>query len=146
MKGIRTLNARLNEIEAACEREYFAMDEYANCSTPVWDCYCQDKREALEMTTDTDEMREIINSTNVDDFVDWVRANVVPEDEECEGEEYGMFMEDWWKHLGCYDRSDASGFFYDEDDADFLQITDDWWESLSCDERAEVYNEYFSEC
>lgn len=81
MKKVRKLNARLNEIEADCQREYFAMDEYANCEEPVWDLYVEAKEAAYTIAQDAEEKKEVINSVNVEDFVDWLRANVTPDEE-----------------------------------------------------------------
>ncbi len=57
-------------------------------------------------------------------------------------------IEDWWRHLGTYDRQQASGYLlenYDGETAIYLEATDEWWESLSEEQKLEVYNEYFEE-
>lgn len=54
-------------------------------------------------------------------------------------------IEEWWMHLGCYDRQQASGLEYNNDAADYLSRTDDWWDNLNDSEKEEVYNDYFSE-
>lgn len=55
-------------------------------------------------------------------------------------------IENWWKHLGCYDREQASNIEYDNVDCGkFLTETDDWWDSLTDKEKENVYEEFFSE-
>ena len=57
-------------------------------------------------------------------------------------------IEDWWRHLGTYDRQQVSGYLlenYDGETAIYLEATDEWWESLSEKQKLEVYNEYFEE-
>ena len=54
-------------------------------------------------------------------------------------------VESWWKHNGCYDREQASGYPYDGKAEDYLMKTDVWWETLTDDEKIEVYEEFFSE-
>lgn len=61
-------------------------------------------------------------------------------------------IEDWWRHLGTYDRMIASGILsntthaWNETDAqDYLQVTDGWWDGLSKREKLEVYNDFFDE-
>lgn len=65
---------------------------------------------------------------------------------------YNYIIEDWWKHLGCYDREEVSHIPYatwegvEKDVQDYLIETDDWWNNLSYSQRAEVYNDFFDEC
>lgn len=59
-------------------------------------------------------------------------------------------VENWWKHTGCYDREQASGFPYirngkKEPIGDYLAKTDVWWLTLTDDEKIKVYEEFFSE-
>ena len=54
-------------------------------------------------------------------------------------------VESWWKHNGCYDREQASGYPYDGKAEDYLAKTDVWWETLTDDEKINVYEEFFSE-
>lgn len=62
---------------------------------------------------------------------------------------YNYIIEDWWRHLGCYDREEVSGIVYDNSDStkvgDFLTATDDWWDNLSYSQREEVYNDFFDD-
>ena len=56
-------------------------------------------------------------------------------------------IEDWWRHLGCFDREQVTDIpYYGQDQInDYLYATDDWWDSLTDDEKLEKYNEFFSE-
>ena len=55
-------------------------------------------------------------------------------------------VESWWKHNGCYDREQATGYPYDGKDAGkYLLQTDLWWDTLTDDEKIRVYEEFFSE-
>jgi hypothetical protein len=59
---------------------------------------------------------------------------------------YNHNIEDWWRHLGCYDREQASGISYVKGHtAIHLQLTDAWWESLSNEQKAEVYEDFLNE-
>jgi len=62
---------------------------------------------------------------------------------------YNHNIEDWWRHLGCYDREQASGILYVKNGSTkigaYLEDTDCWWNSLTNQEKAEIYNEFFSE-
>ena len=55
------------------------------------------------------------------------------------------FLNDWWRHCGCYDREQASNIPYDGNVADYLTKTDEWWFNLTHYDRQEVYEEFFSE-
>lgn len=59
--------------------------------------------------------------------------------------QYNHIIENWWKHLGCYDREQASDFTYEGNSCTYLQITDDWWDSLTFEEKEQVYEEFFNE-
>ena len=54
-------------------------------------------------------------------------------------------IEEWWRHLGCWGREQATGIKYNHQFDDYLNITDDWWDSLTEDERLEMYNDFFEE-
>ena len=61
---------------------------------------------------------------------------------------YNHKIEDWWRHLGTYDRERVSGYHSTAlcfNVAQFLFVTDEWWESLTDDEKTEIYEEFFSE-
>lgn len=53
-------------------------------------------------------------------------------------------IEDWWRHNGCWDREQASGIAYNEED-DYLSITDNWWDSLTMQEKEQVFNDFFED-
>lgn len=55
-------------------------------------------------------------------------------------------IENWWKHLGCYDREQASNIAYYGQDEDYLAKTDNWWDNLSSTQKEEAYEEFFDEC
>lgn len=58
-------------------------------------------------------------------------------------------IESWWRHLGCWDREQASGIPYEDFDGEaglYLESTDDWWYGLDTVEKFEVYEAYFDEC
>ena len=57
-------------------------------------------------------------------------------------------IESWWRHLGTWDREQASGILlenFDGETAIYLESTDDWWEGLTENERLHTYNEFFDE-
>lgn len=57
-------------------------------------------------------------------------------------------IEDWWRHLGCFGRKQASPIYWAstiEDGSDYLQKTDEWWEKLTDEQKLDVYNEFFDE-
>ena len=55
-------------------------------------------------------------------------------------------IEDWWRHLGCYDREQASGKPYVNGHIQiYLELTDNWWKSLTEEQTLDVYNEFFGE-
>ena len=54
-------------------------------------------------------------------------------------------IEDWWRHNGCYDREQASGIPYEENEDNYLEITDEWWNSLTDGEKERVYDDFFEE-
>jgi hypothetical protein len=59
---------------------------------------------------------------------------------------YNHNIEDWWRHLGTFDRQNASFliFFSTQEDAtDYLKRTDEWWESLTNEQKAKVYEDFF---
>ena len=61
---------------------------------------------------------------------------------------YNHNIEDWWRHLGTWDRQQASGypfFQYLHNPSTYIEATDEWWESLSAEQKEEIYNEFFSE-
>lgn len=61
---------------------------------------------------------------------------------------YNHNIEDWWRHLGTFDRQNASPLIFmstHEDACDYLQRTDEWWESLTNEQKAKVYEDFFSE-
>lgn len=62
---------------------------------------------------------------------------------------YNQIVEDWWKHAGCYDRSEVCDTVpYSGKTTDipqYLTDTDEWWENLSYDEREAVYEDFFAE-
>lgn len=58
-------------------------------------------------------------------------------------------IEGWWRHLGIWDREQASGILYEDYDGEqglYLESTDDWWYGLTPKKKLEVYNEFFAEC
>ena len=60
------------------------------------------------------------------------------------------FLNEWWRHNGCYDREQASGIPYirngkKEPIGDYLAKTDEWWFNLTHYDRQKVYEEFFSE-
>ena len=61
---------------------------------------------------------------------------------------YNHIIEDWWRHLGIWDREQASGYLVENYDGEtdlYLEATDEWWESLSYEQKQEVYDEFFDE-
>jgi len=57
-------------------------------------------------------------------------------------------IESWWRHLGTWDREQASGILLENFDGEteiYLESTDDWWEGLTEKERLHTYNEFFEE-
>lgn len=61
---------------------------------------------------------------------------------------YNHGIEDWWRHLGIWDRQQASGYLYENYDGEtqiYLEATDEWWESLSGAQKRDVFMEFFSE-
>lgn len=59
---------------------------------------------------------------------------------------YNHTIEDWWRHLGCYDREQASGIAYVKGHPQIhLQLTDKWWNALTNEKKEEIYEEFFSE-
>lgn len=54
---------------------------------------------------------------------------------------YNHILEDWWRHLGCYSREQASGIRYSPEVVEkYLEITDNWWNVLSLKEKERVYH------
>ena len=58
---------------------------------------------------------------------------------------YNHNIEDWWRHLGCWDRESVSGISYLDNRDNMLDITDSWWNRLSAEEKGNVYEEFFDE-
>jgi len=58
---------------------------------------------------------------------------------------YNHDIENWWRHLGCYDRQQASGIAYLGDTSTFLFETDNWWDGLDGQTRQQVYDNFFDE-
>lgn len=61
---------------------------------------------------------------------------------------YNHNIEDWWRHCGCYDREEASPFYWEKAKVsaqEFLDMTDKWWNNLSDKDKQFVYEEFFSE-
>lgn len=55
-------------------------------------------------------------------------------------------IEDWWRHLGCYDREQVSGEPYVKGHIQiYLELTDYWWGSLTNEKKKEIYEEFFNE-
>ena len=57
-------------------------------------------------------------------------------------------IEEWWRHLGCFDRKQVSPVYWAsmvEDACDYLERTDCWWDSLTEEQKLEAYNEFFDE-
>ena len=57
------------------------------------------------------------------------------------------FIEDWWRHNGCWDREQASGISYKKNKIsveDYLDITDAWWMGLSKNEKIAIYDDFFN--
>lgn len=57
-------------------------------------------------------------------------------------------VESWWRHLGIWDREQASGILYEDFDGEteiYLDTTDEWWDGLTKKRKVEVYNEFFEE-
>ena len=60
--------------------------------------------------------------------------------------EYNHIIEDWWRHLGLWDRQEVSGYKIDNHTTEvYLEATDEWWESLSYEQKAQVYEDFFNE-
>lgn len=57
---------------------------------------------------------------------------------------YDQIIEEWWRHLGTYDRGIITGMACN-DISDFLCKTDEWWESLLATEKENIYNDFFDE-
>ena len=53
-------------------------------------------------------------------------------------------VEDWWRHNGCWEREQASGIPYNEED-EYLSITDRWWASLTDKEKEQVFIDFFED-
>lgn len=60
------------------------------------------------------------------------------------GNMYMYTIEHWWKHLGSYDRAQASGIAYNKEN-NYLIITDDWWDNLTDIQKKSIYETYFEE-
>jgi hypothetical protein len=63
---------------------------------------------------------------------------------------YNHSIEEWWRHLGTYDREQVSDIPYirngkKEPIGKYLKETDDWWDGLTNNQKLEAYNEFFSE-
>lgn len=59
---------------------------------------------------------------------------------------YNHEIEDWWRHLGTFDRQNATPLIFaslHEDAIDYLRRTDEWWESLTQKEKEDVYFDFF---
>ncbi len=57
-------------------------------------------------------------------------------------------IESWWRHLGLWDRQDASGIRvedYDGETSLYMESTDDWWDGLTEAQKLEVYEDFFNE-
>lgn len=61
---------------------------------------------------------------------------------------YNHIIEDWWRHLGTWDRQQASGILVENFDGEtdlYLDATDRWWDSLTFEEKEQTYVEFFVE-
>ena len=55
-------------------------------------------------------------------------------------------IEEWWRHLGLWDRQEVSGYKIDNHTTEvYLEVTDEWWDSLTDDEKKQVYEDFFAE-
>ena len=57
-------------------------------------------------------------------------------------------IESWWRHLGCWDREQASGILVEDFDGEtelYLDATDRWWDNLDTVDKFEVYESFFDE-
>lgn len=54
-------------------------------------------------------------------------------------------LQQWWKHLGCYDRQQVSNIPYDGNAQDYLQKTDCWWNEQQSEAQQQAFEEFFSE-
>lgn len=57
---------------------------------------------------------------------------------------YNHIIEDWWRHLGTYDREQVIGLDC-HDVQQFLTYTDIWWSGLSYEEKEKIYEDFFDE-
>ncbi len=57
---------------------------------------------------------------------------------------YNHIIEDWWRHLGIYDREEVKGLNC-HDVQQFLTDTDNWWNGLSYEEKEKIYEDFFDE-
>ena len=54
-------------------------------------------------------------------------------------------IESWWRHLGCYDREQASGLPYEPENAStYLDYTDNWWKRQSDEQKKEIFTTFFT--
>ena len=61
---------------------------------------------------------------------------------------YNHIIEDWWRHLGTYDREQVSHYPYKdfgEDTGWYLSVTDEWWDGLTDEDKAKIYEDFFDE-
>lgn len=61
---------------------------------------------------------------------------------------YNHIIEDWWRHLGLWDRQEVSGYLlenYDGETQIYLESTDEWWESLTYEQKTKAYEDFFTE-
>lgn len=65
---------------------------------------------------------------------------------------YNHNIEDWWRHLGTYDREQVSGLSPQNYKQKpyftiglFLSATDIWWNGLTDEEKAKIYEDFFDE-
>lgn len=62
-----------------------------------------------------------------------------------EEHEYNHIIEDWWKHLGSYDRQVALQMHDVMDVQEVFKVTDDIWDGLSFKVKREIYENSLSE-
>ena len=53
---------------------------------------------------------------------------------------YNHIIEDWWRHLGTYDREQVSHYPY----KDFGEDTG-WYLSVTDEDKAKIYEDFFDE-
>jgi len=57
---------------------------------------------------------------------------------------YNHNIEDWWRHLGTYDREQIIGLDC-HNVQQFHTYTDIWWNGLTDEEKAKIYEDFFDE-